>query len=153
MDHYEDIIDSTMSGGINEQVRADLRGAGGWAMFLAILGFIGGGIMILAGVIMMVAGAAGGLAGTDNIGAWGGMSVGLMGGMYFVLSVFYLLPSWLLFRFASNARKVGDHPEAMGLATGSLRKFFMVMGVMVIVGVGLYILALIGFVVMGVMAF
>lgn len=114
-----------------------------WVLFLAILGFIGAGFMVLAGLVMMMAGAmAGALAGSKEFPAWLGL-------LYFVLAPLYVAPSVKLIKYSSAISKlvasggVSDLEEALNQQKG----FWKLVGIMVIAVIALYVLILVGVVI------
>jgi len=115
-----------------------------WVIFLAILGFIGAGFMVLGGL---------GLAGAGIIGASVGngpepmpiaASLGLAA-LYILLAVLYVVPCLSLVRYgmAIGRIKVAGGP-AFEEALHNQMRFWRVMGIMTLVVMGLYILFFIG---------
>src|SRR6266508_5860429 len=74
-------------------VSQPLQGTQPWVRFLAIMGFIGAGFMVLAGLTAGVAGAATGRVET----------IGLMV-VYPIMAVVYVFPSLFLLRYADRIR-------------------------------------------------
>lgn len=121
-----------------------------WVLFLAILGFLTAGLMFLAGLGMMVAGAAAtsfsrGSGPFDKLGP-------VLGIFYFVLGAFYVVPSYLLWQYGSS---IGDFTRAGGmdtLATAVKKQasFWRFTGISVAVMIGLYFVGIFVAVIVGV---
>jgi len=111
--------------------------AGKWGRVLAILGFIGCGLMLLGGVGIMAAGAR-----IPGMGS--GTPIFLL--MYILFAILYFLPTLYLYRFSVAAIDTGrtGSPEDLSNAALYIKKLFKFTGIMVLVIIGLYILLIIG---------
>jgi hypothetical protein len=69
-----------------------------WVTFLAILGFVGAGFLILAGFLVSIVGVVGD---TFDKGAFRGLGA-LVGVAYLLLGALYVVPSVLLWRYAAG---------------------------------------------------
>jgi hypothetical protein len=108
-----------------------LRGTKGWVRFVAVLLFVMGGLCALGGVFVVV----GPISRTGP--AWMPMA---MGGMYAAITVAYLLMGLYLNRFAGAIKQLmvyrrEDHLEQ---AMEHQRKFWRLVGIMIIAGFALY---------------
>ena len=121
---------------IGENAKSFLLETAKWAKFLAILGFIGIGFMILAALMMMVLGSV--------IGNSSGFSPGILGLTYLVMSVLYFFPTLYLFNFASKIKSaiLNQNQQDSDLGLENLKKTFKFMGIMAIVVIAIYILAI-----------
>jgi hypothetical protein len=142
--------DSMPSGvNLNERAIEALRVSGQWSYFLAILGFIGIGLMLIAGLFMGM-----GMASASRYGGPAGDMMGGMGGIftvfYFVLAAIYFFPVFYLFRYASGIRSAVAvrNEEAIADALTNLKTHHKILGIMMIVLICLYILAIIGAIMM-----
>ncbi|EJF09964.1 MULTISPECIES: hypothetical protein [Pontibacter] len=120
---------------INLESRDFLQNTAKWGKFLAIIGFVGVGIMVLFGVIALTMGAS--LGG----GAISGTFLSLF---YLLFAALYLLPVLYLYRFSSNMQTglmTGDE-ETIAASFKNLKSLFKFMGVLTIVFLGFYALAL-----------
>lgn len=120
---------------ISQQVVDKLAGTRPWALFLAILAFVGAGFTILGGLILMIAGSAVGFGES----AAAGVGFGVIGFFYIVMAAVYLIPAIFLARFASRIKDVIDQPnnDTLVEALEQQRKFWKFIGVLTIVGVAL----------------
>jgi hypothetical protein len=113
-----------------------MRSTRPWAMFLSIVGFITVGLMVLAGMIMMVVGSV-------VTRKFDGFPAVLMGIMYIAMSFFYLVPSIYLFRYASAiGRFLDSMTEAeMESALSYQKSFWKFVGIVVII---MFVLTILG---------
>lgn len=114
-----------------------------WASFFSILGFIGIAFLIFAGLLMGVIFSA-----FDN-GALGTSFKFIIMFVYIVLGAVYFYPVLLLFRFSNWTKKALRNKSSLDLsiALKNLKVHFQYVGIMTIVVFGIYIIAIIGFVV------
>lgn len=111
---------------------AHLDGTRPWARFLAIMGFVAAGIMVVLSVFM--------LAATPF------MESGLMGPfmsmIYLLGAVLYVVPCLYLNRYASSIAEIsrGGGPRAMAEALDHQRRFWRIMGILTIVMLCFYAL-------------
>ena len=110
-----------------------LRGTKPWLRFVAIMLFIGGGLFCLGVVITMVA------AGTTS--EWALLIASLM---YGVIATVYLMLGVYLNRYATHLNGLltyrrEDHLE---LAFEAQRKFWRLLGIVIIAAIGLYLVAI-----------
>ena len=118
-----------------------LREAARWSRFLAIIGFIYCGFMVLCGlfigsIMSMMAPAMGG----DTIFAAVG-SV-FMGSLIIGFALLLFFPAYYLFNFSSKMHKALQNNDQPVLTESlkNLKSFFKFYGVLVIVGLSFYIL-------------
>jgi len=103
-----------------------------WVRFLAIMGFVAAGFMVLVGVTAGVAGAV-----TGRLETLGLMVV------YPILAVFYVFPSMFLLRYADRIRTfvASGLEQDLASALDAQRSFWKFAGVFTIVSVVFGILA------------
>jgi len=106
-----------------------LRETKPWVTLLAVLGFVGTGFMVLAGLGVMV---------MDNATLPAAFGV-----VYVVIAVLYLLPSLLLIRYSSSIGRLVDGAGPQGLieALRSQRSFWRAVGIMTLVMIVLMFLS------------
>ena len=104
-----------------------------WVRFLSILGFVGCGLMFLAGVVVMIAGAFAG-------GEFGGGFGALLGFVYFVMGGLWILPLIHLHKYANaiTGAVQGAGAPAIEGALQRQRSFWRTVGIMTLVFIGLY---------------
>lgn len=132
-------------GSVSPGMVAHLRATGPWVRFLAILGFIGSGLMVVLSLVMMVVGGA---AMGKDLGLEGpaAFAVGLaMGAVYLFIAGWYVVFSWLLYRYASAISAMKAAPDvptfawAMESALHYQRRFWKVAGIVMIVMLVAYV--------------
>ncbi|MBN2237700.1 MAG: hypothetical protein JW729_09070 [Bacteroidales bacterium] len=111
-----------------------------WARFIAIIGFVFIGIIILAGIIV------GPILSALNEDVSSGAliySKYLFSGIYIVMGILYFFPVYFLFQFSNGfivAFKNASE-EGINLAVDYLRKHFQFIGILLIVTLSLYVIA------------
>lgn len=126
---------------------ANLRTAGKWGRFIAIVSLIGMALMIL--LVLFFGGTMMALASPEMgaMGAAGGTFVLII---YLAMFALYIYPLVKLYQFSTNAIKAADSGNSVAAsdsfaALGSMYKF---MGILLVIVLGLYalffVLALIG---------
>lgn len=109
-----------------------------WAMFLALLGFIVVGFIIITG---LVAGTFLSFFQSDEVGL--GIPESLMVIILIVIAVVYFLPVFFLFRFSRQTARAlkSSGQEEIRKAFRNLRAYFTYIGVMAIIVISIYIAA------------
>lgn len=126
---------------LEEDTLKDLDTTRKWSMFIAILGFIAIGIMLLIGLI---AGVFLSVTKTQEINLGAGESI-LIFGLLLLFGVIYFFPIMYLYRFskhAGNAVRALDK-EQMQKAFRYLRKYYVFIGITIIIVLVIYVIALI----------
>lgn len=110
-----------------------------WTMFFSVIGFIFIGLMIIAGI---VAGAFLSIFQTGEMGA--GISRWIMIVFILVIALIYFFPVLFLFRFSIHTRNAvqSTSKEELRLALKNLKSYFVYIGVLVIIGLAFYFIAL-----------
>jgi hypothetical protein len=118
-------------------ITEQLLGTKPWVRLIAVIGFVGCGLMVLLGLFAMVAGASmsrfgGGLQGA---GAIGGLFYILMGGFYGVIS-------GLLNSYATQCGQAATDRsfQSVANALNSQRVYWKVLGITAIVMIGIFVL-------------
>jgi hypothetical protein len=111
-----------------------------WAMFLAIMGFIFLGIMILFGVIAGVFLSA--FKGSMDTGGLTGIMMGLF---IIIMSAVYFFPLLYLFRFSKHIAAAVQtlSKDDLYKAFKNLKSYFVYIGVLIIVMLSAYVVVLI----------
>ena len=138
---------------VTEEMRSYIYEIAKWASFLAIVGFV------FTGLIVLSAFTAGAMIATNpqlammfgKMGAAGSIVLTIMCLIYAFI-IFY--PSLLMFKYSTKA-KLGvlyGEQENLDVAFGKLKSLFKYWGILMIVVIGLYLLLIISTVVGGVAA-
>lgn len=114
-----------------------------WGKFLAIVGFVMSGFVVLAGLVMF-----GGAFDEVYPGFGGGIGV-----FYILFSLLYIFPSLFLFRFSTQMKDGirNEDQASCSEAYNNLRRLFLFMGVLTIIGLALYALVFLGIFIGGAM--
>lgn len=127
---------------MDQEASTYLGEAARWARFLSILGFIMCGLLILVGLFL------GSVVSTAFRGSMGSGSV--FGGTFFtmlyvVIALLYFFPCLYLFQFGSKMRTAQRNNDQQLLSESfkNLKSCFKFFGILAIVVLGLYALALI----------
>jgi hypothetical protein len=120
----------TSSGpGAMDAIIAALVRTGPWVRFLAVLGFVGIGLAVLAGLVIVLAGFTTGDPGL-------GMGFGLV---YLAMAAVYAIPLVPLHRLANEASRLkrAPDPDSAARAVEHGRSFWVAVGVLTIIGIAL----------------
>lgn len=123
---------------IEEQSLKDLDKTRKWSMFLAILGFIGIGLMVIGSLIAVLF-----LSAFKTESALG-VSESLFIIPLIAIAVLYFFPLLYLYRFSKHtgtAVKTLDRQE-MQIAFKNLRRYYVFIGILVIVILVLYVIGI-----------
>lgn len=148
----EQVIDNNYTSGaelgLTGQSISFIRETAKWAKFLAIVGFIGAGFMIIMGLFMGTFLSMMGVG--EEIPGFGGMGASL-GIFYIVFAFLYLYPCYQLFKFSKLAKQAiaSNDTGQMTIAFGHMKSLFKFMGILTIMMLAFYFLLLIGGVIMG----
>ncbi len=121
---------------ITTNIQQDLHSAGKWSQFLAIMGFIGVGFMVLGGITISIIFAF--IPGSEmNIFPFPAFLFGLL---YLILAVVYFFPVLYLYRFSESLKMAIHQKKQAHLvnATKNLRAHYKTFGIIVIVILCLY---------------
>jgi uncharacterized membrane protein len=125
---------------IGPEALKNLNSTRKWTMFLAVLGFIFLGIMIIT-----LAATGTFLAAFKTREADLGLPESLIMTLFGVVAIIFYLPVLFLFRFSRNTRDAVQNrdKEKLDKAFRNLRIYFTYFGILVIIILSLYLLALI----------
>ncbi|GAB4462262.1 MAG: DUF5362 family protein [Bacteroidales bacterium] len=141
---------------VSEKMKNDLLSMSKWLKFLAILGFIGVGFMIIAAIIMLISGVfIGSIMNTYN--SYNAYENNFIGSSFFIifslvylgLAVAYFFPILYLMNSAIKLGKAVKENLQESLESGihNLKAHFKYMGIMIIVVFSLYIVFILGIVI------
>lgn len=127
---------------LSEAAKSYLSETAKWAKFLAIVGFIGIGLLVLvglfAGSIMAMTGSQ-----EDLLMPIDGAA---LGAIYVVLALMYVMPVLYLYRFAERTKRGILFSDSTALTDGlsQLKSCFKFIGVFTIVILSIYVLIFVG---------
>ncbi|MCU7613989.1 DUF5362 family protein [Chryseobacterium sp. GMJ5] len=132
---------------IDSAAKTFLIEAAKWTTFLAILGYIGIGFMILAALLMMTLGAS--MSSYNSMMPMGGGI--LFSLIYLALAAFYFFPINYLYKFSSNMKSAlrNNNQAALTKAFEYLKSHYKFIGILTIVLFAIYIIAILGAMVVG----
>ncbi|MEJ0101777.1 MAG: hypothetical protein WDO19_04085 [Bacteroidota bacterium] len=116
--------------GIDPAAKAHLTEAARWARFLAIVGFVMIGLIVLIGIFAgsFLGAMTGGLSRSElgGSGAAGGVVGSFIIFVYIIIALIYFFPCLFLFRFANKmkAALVSSDQETLNTSFQNLKKLF-----------------------------
>ena len=118
----------------NSESLKHLEEARKWSMFIAILGFIGVGLMVL---VALFSGSAMAFLGNDFISPAMGIGIGIL---YLLIAVLYFFPVYYLFNFSSKAKKAVKESDSESLTESMrfLKSHYKFLGIVAIVMLAIY---------------
>lgn len=143
MEDYYQVIDEGLKGSgeleLSRSSQNYLNETRKWATFFAIMLFIGAGLAILFGIIMLIVGS------TMAYSPYGAAGGGMMGVVMIALSLFYFLPAYYLYQFAGKMKIAlqRQNSEQLEESFKNLKSHYKLLGILIIVGIGLYIITII----------
>ena len=130
---------------LNEQAVDALRTSAKWSMFLAIMGFIGIGLMIIAALVMASVMSA---IPSSPMSSLGNLK-GYLTGVYLFMALLYFPPVYYLFKYATDMKTALQNysSDLVGTALNYLKTHHKYLGISIIVIMSLYILFIIGIII------
>lgn len=144
-----EILDGAEYSGVTDEIRFTneslqyIKESAKWGSFLAIMGFIFMGLMVLVGLFFgSIMGSVAGTPGLEGFDAVAGGMGGMMAIIYIVLALLYLYPTLKLFQFSKYSKLAiaTNSSDMMTKALSSLKSMFKFMGIFTIVILSLYVL-------------
>lgn len=129
LSHSEQLI-------LSEQSISYLRVTQKWVKFLAILSFIGLGILFLAAIGLLISGLfIGNLTEVSFV-------LPILGFLYLILAGINFVPTWYLYKFSSNLEKMLNFRDNLKMeeAFRYLMAYYRFIGIMTIVILGIYLI-------------
>jgi hypothetical protein len=119
-----------------------------WGKFLAIMGYIGIGFILIMALVVMGMGSFA----SDIVPGMGGMNMGAFGLIYIVIGAFYFFPVYYLHQFSIKIKQGLNTPDSQSLTAGfqNLKSLFKFMGIFTLVILSLYALGILIAIVAGV---
>lgn len=135
---------------LNEVAVSALRESAKWCMFLAIVGFIFIGLMVIGGLFMSIAMASLDSMPNDPYGQMGAenpfMKIkNFIGVIYLLFGLLYFFPVYYLFNYAKGTRSALDsgNEEVLTNALVNLKSHHKFLGIFTIIMISLYIVGII----------
>lgn len=140
---------------LNDLAVEALRESAKWCMFLAIVGFIGIGFMVLFGAFMSVAmSAIPAMGDASPYGSTMGANPILamkayFGILYILIAVLYFFPIYYLYKYATGTKRAleSSNSDVLSDALVNLKSHHKFLGITTIVVISLYIVVIIGVVI------
>lgn len=135
---------------LTDQSIGFLREAKTWTFFLAILGFIGVAMMVLAGIFMGIFFTV--IDVFKDVPNLPNFPFGLFGFFYIILAVVYYFPVYYLYKFSKDLGSALLYQDEERLTSSFmyLKKHFKYIGIMIICLIAFYIVAMIILMIVGV---
>jgi len=131
---------------LDREAFLNLHETGGWANFLAILGFIMIGFLVLLGFFV------GAVLSTLPMGESGlPFPTSVFTAFYFLIAVIYFFPVYYLYKFAVGVRQgiPARNSQQVGAALRNLKSHYKFVGIMTITMFILYIVGILLFMALG----
>lgn len=127
---------------IDQQAASYLSEAAKWARFLAILGFILCGLMALGSFFLGTIISEAMMTYTGNAGAFGGAAFTIM---YLGIALLLFFPTLYLYKFATKVKNAvrSNDQQALDISLKNLKSFFKFHGIVAIITLSFYVLALV----------
>lgn len=135
---------------VSSSTVAILAGTKPWVRFMSVLMWIGVGFMLLVSAVMGVVSMLG-VGKSVSSGPLGGKEMIIICVLYGVLAFVYIFPALKLWKYANRIGSLGATRSVADLdaALNEQRSFWKFVGVMTIIMISLYLVAIIGFVALG----
>lgn len=113
-----------------------LKTSAKWGTFLAILGFIGSGIMVFVALLMLI------ISPLSKLSSTLGLPMSLLGVVYLLLAILYFFPAYYLYNFADKTKIALDtnNQDVLDDSLKNLKKMFKFIGIMTIVLIATYLI-------------
>ncbi len=127
---------------LNKQTKAFLLETAKWSKFLAIIGFIMVGFMVIMGLSFgSIMGVIASMDSSTSM-AMEMIPMGLFGVFYVILALIYFFPIWYLFKFATKMKNalLTDDESELTEAFSNLKSHYKFVGILTIIMLSLYAL-------------
>lgn len=145
MDNYFDTNQQTTIV-VSESLRSNLKSVASWSKFIAILGFVCIGMLVLGSLFMMFSGSVLSMAQTDFVGSATFITAGIM---YMLIAAFYFFPIRFLYKFSTRTEMflLNNTQFDFEEAIENLKSHYKFIGIFTLVTLALYLLMIIGVVI------
>ena len=112
-----------------------LKETSNWTYFFSILGFILVGLMVLGSILITIIFS---VLENDKLPEMSGV---VIGSIYFIIAIIYLVPIIYLYRFSTNMKHAIEKREEISLETAFryFKSHFKYLGIVTIIFIALYI--------------
>lgn len=133
----------------NESNKMYLKVAAKWAVFLAILAFVGIGFMFLAGMAFLTLGSV-----LSDFADFENMNLSILGVFYLLITVLYFFPAFYLFQFGNKIKDAVVSNNQLFLDEGlkNLKRLFKFIGILSVIALSMMMLMIPIAIVVGTMA-
>jgi hypothetical protein len=139
MENFENIQPVENQLKINDEIKGYLLETSKWGKLLAIVGYVGMGLLLLLGLVFMI--------GFSMFSSFSGMGfpMRIMGFFYILIAVLYYFPLNYLYKYCTQIKQGLTSTNQQTVTTGfeNLKSLFRFMGIFTIVVLSLYALILI----------
>lgn len=143
MDYTQQSHEPIFNFGMDETARASMLETARWAKFIAIMGFIFLGILIVAGIFLSMTLSNNPYMQARGMGGiFGGFSIVL----YVIMAAIYFYPTYALYKFSRLIKPalLTENQQMFNTALGYLKGMFKYTGIVMIVVLALYGVIIIG---------
>jgi hypothetical protein len=137
---------------VTEDIRSFIYESSKWTKFLAIVGFVFTGLMIMLSLsVSAIISSMNNMVGAQN-NPYAAMGTGFLTVFLLIMAAIYFYPSFILFKFSTSAKQAvlyGDQ-ESLSVAMNKMKSFFKFWGILLIVILGFYGLAILSAIVAGI---
>jgi hypothetical protein len=118
-----------------------------WGKFLAITGYIGIGLVLLAAIGVMGMG----MGGASQLVPGMGIGMGAFGMIYIIIAVFYFFPVYYLHQFSLKMKQglMSQDPQNIAIGFRNLKSLFKFMGIFTVVILSIYAVIFVAALVIG----
>lgn len=145
MDSFGNKQEEIFSFGIDEVAKAHMLETARWGKFLAIISFIGLGLLVLVGILSGFILSATGQSNVFTAGVGIGMTM-----VYLLIAALYFYPTWALFQFSKLSKQaiLTSNQQQFNESQRYLKNIFKFLGIMAIIVLAIYGLAIV-FIIIG----
>lgn len=124
---------------VDDEIKNYLLETAKWSKFLAIVGYVGMGLLVILGLVFMI-----GLSVFSSISQLG-FPMGLFGFIYIIIAVIYYFPINYMYKFSVQLTQgiKSNNQQSVNSGFGNLKSLFKFMGIFTIVILSLYAVILI----------
>lgn len=148
MENQTDILDDNLENNTTFQINSTiinfLSEIAKWAKFLAIVGFVGLGILILLGLFLSTI-----LSSVSTIYPTHSIGSSLISGMYIIMAAIYFFPILYLYRFSTRLKSAitSNNEQELEEAFKNLKAHYKFIGILAIILLAFYAFGILSFII------